>query len=52
MVRGLIEEYIREHDIGSHIDDLWKRTGKKLKSKDVTPATIEKAIRAARKKQG
>ena len=52
MVRGLIEEYIKEHDIGSYIDDLWDRTGKKLKSKGVTPATIEKAIRAARKKQG
>ncbi len=51
MVRGLIEEYIKEHDIGSYIDDLWNRTGKKLKSKGVTPATIEKAIRAAREKQ-
>lgn len=51
MVRGLIEEYIKERDIGSYIDDLWNRTGKKLKSKGVTPATIEKAIRAERKKQ-
>jgi hypothetical protein len=52
MVRGLIEEYIKERDIGTYIDDLWDRTGKKLRAKGVTPATIEKAIRASRKKQG
>lgn len=51
MVRGLIEEYIKERDIGAYIDDLWNRIGKKLKSKGVTPATINKAIKAARKKQ-
>jgi len=52
MVRGLIEDYIRERDISSYIDDLWDRTGKKLKSKGISPATIEKAIKEARKKQG
>jgi len=51
MVRGLIEEYIKERDISSYIDDLWNRIGKKLKSKGASPATIEKTIRAARKKQ-
>ena len=51
MVRGLIEEYIKERDIGSYIDDLWDRTGKKLKSRGITPAAIEKAIRASRNKQ-
>ena len=50
IVRGLIEAYIQERDIGSYIDDLWKRTGNKLRSKGVSPATIEKAIKAARKK--
>jgi predicted CopG family antitoxin len=51
MVRELIEEYIKERDIGGYIDDLWNRTGKKLKAKGVTPGTIQKAIRAARDKQ-
>lgn len=51
MVRGLIEEYIKERDIGAYIDDLWNRIGKKLKSKGVTPATINKSIKAARKEQ-
>ena len=50
MVRGLIEEYIKERDIGSYIDDLWDRTGKKLKSRGITPAAVEKAIRASRNK--
>ncbi len=52
MVRGLIEEYIKERDIGAYIDDLWNRTGKKLKSGGVSPATINKAIKASRNKQG
>ena len=52
MVRELIEERIKERDIGTYIDDLWNRTGKKLKSKGVTPAMIEKAIKASRIKQG
>jgi predicted DNA-binding protein len=51
IVRGLIEEYIKEHDIGSYIDDLWDRTAKKLKSRGITPAVIEKAIKASRNKQ-
>jgi predicted DNA-binding protein len=51
MVRGLIEEYIKERDIGSYIDDLWNRIGKKLKSKGVTTASINKSIKAARKEQ-
>jgi len=51
MVRGLIEEYIKERDIGAYIDDLWNRIGKKLKSKGVTPETINKAIKVARKEQ-
>jgi predicted DNA-binding protein len=50
MVRELIEDYIKERDISAYVDDLWNRIGKKLKSKGITPATIDKAIKAARKK--
>ena len=52
MVRELIERYIEERDISRYIDDLWSRIGKKLKSKGVTPATINKAIKETRKEQG
>ena len=51
MVRELIEDHLRERDIGAYIDDLWNRIGKKLKSKGVAPATINKAIKASRKEQ-
>lgn len=51
MVRELIEERIKERDISAYVDDLWNRIGRKLKSKGITPAKIEKAIKAARKKQ-
>lgn len=51
MVRELIEERIKERDIGAYVDDLWNRIGKKLKSKGATPAAIEKAIKASRKNQ-
>jgi hypothetical protein len=49
MVRGLIEEYIKERDIGTSIDDIWNRTGIKLKSKGIAPVIINKAIKASRK---
>jgi len=51
MVRELIENYINEHDISSYIDNFWARVGKKLKSKGVTPASIDKAIKDVRKKR-
>ncbi|MBI5374888.1 MAG: ribbon-helix-helix protein, CopG family [Candidatus Schekmanbacteria bacterium] len=51
MVRRLIEDYIRDRDIGTYIDDLWDRTGRKLKSKGVTPEAINKAVKASRKEK-
>ncbi len=48
VVRELIEERIKERDIGAYVDDLWNRIGKKLKAKGATPASIEKAIKASR----
>lgn len=52
VVRELIEERIKERDIGSYVDDLWNRVGSKLESKGVTPVAISKAIKASRKKRG
>jgi predicted DNA-binding protein len=52
VVRELIEERIKERDIGAYVDDLWGRIGEKMKSKGVTSAAIEKAIKASRKKAG
>lgn len=52
MVRELIEERIRERDIGAYVDDLWNRIGRKLKTKGAAPEEIKKAIKASRNKQG
>ena len=52
VVRELIEERIKERDIGAYVDNLWGRIGGKMKSKGVTSAEIEKAIKASRKKPG
>jgi predicted DNA-binding protein len=52
MVRELIENYIRERDIGTYIDDLWDRIGGKLKSKGVRKRDVGRAIKEARKSRG
>lgn len=49
MVRELINDYIKEHDISSYIDGLWDRVSRKLKSKGATPAAVDNAIRGVRK---
>ena len=48
VVRELIEGYVRERDIASYIDDLWDRTGKKLRARGVGPREIRRAIRESR----
>jgi len=50
MVRELIEDYIKERDIGVYIDDLWNRIGRKLKARGVKQRDIDRAIKEARKK--
>ena len=52
MVRELIENYIRERDIGTYIDDLWDRIGGKLKSKGVRKRDVGRAVKEARKSRG
>ena len=49
MVRELIEDYIKEKDIGSYIDTLWDRIGGKLKSKGVTQRDVSRAIKESRR---
>jgi len=49
VVRELIQDYLRERDMGAYIDDLWKRIGTKLISKGAKLKDIDKAIIKARK---
>lgn len=48
MVREIIEDYVNERDIGTYIDDLWERIGKKLRSKGKKQSDIKKEINKAR----
>lgn len=52
MVRELIEDYIKERDIGTYVDDLWNRVGRKLKSKGIRQRDISRAIKEVRKSRG
>ena len=49
MVRELIEDYIREKDIGTYIDNLWDRIGGKLRAKRINQKDINRAIKKSRK---
>jgi predicted DNA-binding protein len=48
MVREIIEDYVKERDIGTYVDDLWKRIGKKLRSKGKKQSDIRQEITRAR----
>ncbi|MBW1741761.1 MAG: CopG family transcriptional regulator [Deltaproteobacteria bacterium] len=51
VVRELLEDYVRDRDIGSYIDDLWERIGGKMKSRGHTPKAIQRVIREVRNKK-
>ena len=51
VVRGLLEDYVKDRDIGLYVDDLWQRIGNKLKSRKVGPKEIKRAIRQVRAKK-
>ena len=49
MVRELIEDYVREKDIATYIDNLWDRIGGKLRAKGITQGDINRTIKASRR---
>jgi predicted DNA-binding protein len=49
MVRELIEDYMREKDIGAYIDNLWDRIGGRMKAKGIKQMGINRAIKESRK---
>lgn len=51
VVRELLEDYVRDRDVGSYIDDLWDRIGGKLKSRGHTAKDIRRVIREVRSKK-
>ena len=51
IVRELLENYIKDRDISSYIDDLWMRIGTKLKAQGTTFNDIDSAIKDVRAEQ-
>jgi len=49
IVRELIEDYIKEKDIGTYIDNLWGRIGGRLRAKGINQRDINRAIKESRK---
>ena len=50
VVRELLEDYVKNRDIGLYIDDLWQRIGDKLISRKIGPKEIHHAIKEVRAK--
>ena len=48
VVRDLLEEYVKNRDIGQYVDDLWKRIGNKLTSRGIGSEEIQQAIQKVR----
>ena len=48
VVRELLEEYVKNRDIGQYVDDLWERIGSKLTSRGIRPEEIQKVIQKVR----
>ena len=51
IVRELLEDYIRDRDIGSYIDGLWNRIGSKLTAQGFCNEDIPKIIKEVRGKK-
>ena len=51
VVRELLEDYVKNRDIGLYIDDLWQRIGDKLTSRKIGPKEINRAIKEVRAKK-
>ncbi len=48
VVRELLEDYVKNRDIGRYVDTLWQRIGGKLAARKIGPDDIEQAIRDVR----
>jgi len=51
VVRELLEDYVRDRDVGSYVDDLWTRMGSKLASRGVSLKDVSRVIREVRAKK-
>lgn len=48
VVRELLEDYVRDRDMGAYVDDLWDRIGGKLSARGVGRKEIQRVIKEVR----
>ena len=51
VVRELLEDYVKNRDVGLYIDDLWQRIGDQLTSRKIGSKEINHAIKEVRSKR-
>jgi len=49
IIRALVEDYLKQRDIGAYVDSLWERFGRDFKARKLTAKDIPAAIKASRK---
>jgi predicted DNA-binding protein len=49
IIRALVEDYLKQRDIGAYVDSLWERFGRDFKARKLTARDIPAAIKAGRK---
>ncbi len=49
VIRALVEDYLRQRDVGAYVDSLWERLGKDFKARKLTAKDVPAAIKASRK---
>ncbi len=49
VIRALVEDYLRQRDVGAYVDSLWDRLGKDFKARKLTARDVSAAITASRK---
>ncbi len=49
VIRALVEDYLRQRDVGAYVDSLWEKFGKDFKARKLTAEDIPAAIKASRK---
>jgi predicted DNA-binding protein len=51
VIRELLEDYVRDRDVGSYVDNLWGRIGGKLSSRGVSLKDLRRTIKEVRAKR-
>ena len=51
VVRNLLEEYVRNRDLGKYVDSLWARMGKNLDPRGADSTYLNQIIKDVRKEQ-